>query len=75
MQTHKKRAKHNKTSTPKGVYYSESDKLWEARICIGGDRINIGWYKIKEDAIKARQDYERLHIPEVYNENAQKFGR
>jgi hypothetical protein len=46
------------TSGYKGVSYHTKRKQWRARIKIKGKEYNLGWFKDKEDAIKARQRAE-----------------
>ena len=44
----------NNTSGHKGVLFEPCSQTWQARITIDGLRINLGYYKNKDDAILAR---------------------
>lgn len=46
------------TSGVKGVYWHKTEKKWRAFIGVDGKRIQLGDYKEKEDAIRARKEYE-----------------
>lgn len=48
----------NSTSGVIGVSYSKSDNLWHSYININRKRINLGWFKDKEKAIRARKEAE-----------------
>ena len=48
----------NNTSGIKGVYWSNSEQKWIAKIGFQGRSITIGRYKEKEDAAKARKEAE-----------------
>ena len=48
----------NNTSGIKGVYWSNSEQKWVAKIGFQGRTITIGRYKEKEDAAKARKEAE-----------------
>jgi hypothetical protein len=39
----------------KGIYWHKKRKSWQAYISVNGNRINLGWHKLKEDAINARE--------------------
>ena len=51
----------NNTSGVTGVSFDRVDGKWLAAIGIGGKRKTLGRFKDKEDAIKARQDAEKLY--------------
>ena len=54
----------NNTSGVKGVGYKSGEKLWYAQINYLGKRINLGRFKTKEQAIKARKKAEiKYHHP------------
>ena len=42
------------TSGSKGVYYHKRDKVWYAKIQINGQKLHLGNFDSKEEAIKAR---------------------
>ena len=50
------------TSGFEGVSYNKLSKKWGASIRIMGDRLNLGYYKDIEDAIKIRKEYEILRL-------------
>lgn len=53
-QNRNKRIPTNNTSSAKGVNYFSPRGTWQARIGVGGARKLIGYFKTKEEAIKAR---------------------
>lgn len=46
----------NNKSGLKGVYWEKSRKKWNARICFGGNRVNLGYFSSALDAYKAYCD-------------------
>ena len=48
----------NNTSGVSDVSYNSRDDLWIARISVDGNRIHLGSFRNKEDAIKVRKDAE-----------------
>lgn len=48
----------NNTSGTPGISYSKERKKWESYIKIGYKKINLGRYKTKKEAIKARENAE-----------------
>ena len=48
-----------------GVCYSKRNKCWVAYINFKNKRINLGGYKQKEDAIKARKAAEEKYFKPV----------
>ncbi len=58
----------NNTSGVVGVSYSNSQNNWRAYINVGGNRIELGRRKNKEDAIKLRKEAEEKYFKE-YNRN------
>ena len=48
----------NNTSGHAGVHWIRRDKRWLAQIQVNGKKINLGYFKEKEDAIKARKEAE-----------------
>jgi len=48
----------NNTSGYHGVSYSKRHNLWLATIYDDGKPVYLGWYKVKDDAIKARKEAE-----------------
>jgi len=59
------------TSGFKGVSWSERDNLWHSYIGVNKKRVNLGWFKIKNDAINARLQAEFEYYKEysIYNKN------
>lgn len=49
--------KHNESGT-KGVHYDKKGKTWKAGLNIRGNHIHLGFFKDKENAIKARKEAE-----------------
>jgi hypothetical protein len=45
--------KSNKTGVP-GVEYHERDKIWRAKIGVGGGQVQLGSYATKDEAVAAR---------------------
>lgn len=54
---------HN-TSGVTGVSYSRSKELWRSYINYKGNRIDLGWFKNKDDAIKSRLKAELKYYPD-----------
>tara|TARA_B100001057_G_scaffold162519_2_gene163172 strand:- start:527 stop:1012 length:486 start_codon:yes stop_codon:yes gene_type:complete len=48
----------NNTSGHAGVHWIRRDKRWLAQIQVNGKKINLGYFKEKEDAVKARKEAE-----------------
>lgn len=66
---HKKKATNNKSGT-KGVCWASQDQVWKAYIGKNGRTINLGGFKSKEDAIRARKAAEELYFGEfAYDPN------
>lgn len=64
-------ANKNSKSGVKGVYWSEREQIWIARIGVRGKEIKIGRFHSLEAARKARQDAEETYftpIIEAYDE-------
>jgi len=38
--------------------FSERDRLWHSYIALNGKRINLGWFKNFDDAVKKRMEAE-----------------
>lgn len=55
---HNTRESKNNTSGVKGVSFDKRDTIWRAGITIRGNIIHLGFFKDKEDAIKARKEAE-----------------
>lgn len=54
----------NNTSGIKGLSWAKREKKWRAYIIIGKKHIHLGYFKNKEDAIKARLEAEeKYHKP------------
>jgi hypothetical protein len=58
------------TSGYKGVDYNKRRKQWRARICLKGKNYHLGWFKEKEEAIKARQKAEKELFQPILEEYA-----
>lgn len=54
----------NNTSGVTGVCFSNTPKKWQSYITYQGKRISLGYYKNKEDAIKARLKAEQKYFGE-----------
>src|SRR5262245_27019255 len=54
----------NNTSGCKGVHWQSNIDKWAARISFQSRRINLGFFKEKEDAIAARKRAEQIHFGE-----------
>lgn len=60
----------NNTSGVSGVHYCERDDKWVARISVNGQRIHLGSFDKKEDAIQVRKAAEiKYHGEYRYNAN------
>ena len=64
----------NNTSGCNGVKYHKASKKWEADITINNQRINLGLYDNKTDAIKARQLAEEKYYGNYSYQNSIKKG-
>lgn len=51
----------NNTSGTLGVSYSTRHSLWQAVIYHNKKPIHLGWFKLKEDAVRARKDAETVY--------------
>lgn len=54
----------NNTSGHSGVGWRKNRNRWDAKIKINGKVIGLGFFKEKEDAIKARKDAELIYFKE-----------
>lgn len=54
----------NNTSGVIGVSWSELHKHWQSQIEYKDEHIHLGWYKNKNDAIKARKNAEKKYFKE-----------
>lgn len=52
------------TSGTKGVLWHKGTNKWQARVGVGVKYIHLGVFAYIEDAIKAREDAEKLYFPE-----------
>lgn len=59
------------TSGFKGVYWCENVGKWNAKIEFQKKKINLGYFKNKEDAIKARKEAERKYFKPIIEEYKQ----
>ena len=64
----------NNTSGVTGVYYEKSIHKWNAAIMIDGKKINLGYYKDIEDAIKVRKEAEEKYFGEFSYDNSMKIA-
>ncbi len=62
----------NNTSGTSGVVWLKKSNLWRSRIEINNKSITLGYYKNKEDAIKARKEAEEKYFGEHSYDNSQK---
>jgi hypothetical protein len=46
----------NNSSGTMGVYFHVAKQKWHAQIRVKGKRLNLGYFKLKEDAISARKE-------------------
>ena len=60
-QSHNKKINKLNTSGIKGVAYDKSIKLWRCYFTLNGKK-NMKSYKLKEDAIKQRLEWEREYL-------------
>ena len=51
----------NNTSGVPGVCYKTRDAKWFASINVKGEKISLGYFRNKEQAIEARIDAEKLY--------------
>jgi len=65
-------ARSDSTSGVRGVNYAKREKLWRARIRINKKEIGLGYFKLKEDAIKSRLEAEKIYYGEFAFENGGK---
>ena len=70
-QMNRKLAKNN-TSGTSGVDWLKRNNLWRSRITINNQSVTLGYYKNKEDAIKARKEAEEKYFGEYSYDNSQK---
>ena len=56
-----KRKRKNNKSGRTGVMFRNDTKKWTAEITVGYEKIKLGCYDKKEEAIKAREEAERLY--------------
>ena len=64
----------NNTSGTSGVDWLKKSNLWRSRIEINNQSITLGYYKNKEDAIKARKEAEEKYFGEHSYSNSQKIS-
>ena len=62
----------NNTSGTVGVYWNKSKGLWEACIIENNNRIYLGSFINKDDAIKMRKEAEQKYFGEYSYESSQK---
>lgn len=61
IQNTNQRKRKDNTSGFVGIHWNERGKAWIARVSIDSKRVNIGRFKILEDAINARDSYILLN--------------
>lgn len=59
--SHKRQRRSNNTSGVVGVYYHNSLQKWHATITIDKQRQHLGWFEVKEEAVKARKKAEEYY--------------
>jgi hypothetical protein len=72
-----KKPNKNSKSGIKGVFWDKSKKLWTAKIMFKKKAYNLGRFKLKKDAVKKRQEAEKmLYKPflEWYYKNKKSTG-
>lgn len=60
-----KKVRKNNTSGITGVNYIKNIKKWNASIFFKGKKINLGYFKNIDDAIKARKDAEEKYFKPI----------
>lgn len=70
-QMNRKLATNNKSGIT-GVYWNKRDKCWLAQIGLNNQKIRLGCFKNKDDAIKARKEAEEKYFGEYSYDNSQK---
>ena len=60
-----KKVRKNNTSGITGVNYIKNIKKWNASIFFKGKKINLGYFKNIDDAIKARKDAEKKYFKPI----------
>lgn len=61
LQNYQKRK--DSSSGVRGVTYNKKSGRWSARIQVNKNRIDLGLYNSKEEAISARRDAEKIYHP------------
>ena len=61
---HNKSKQRNNTSGIIGVHWKTNDQKWKAQIVVNNKQISLGYYKNKDDAIKARLEAELKYFGE-----------
>lgn len=59
------------TSGHRGVYYSKSERKWKAFIGTDGKHIHLGTFNTYEEAVLAREKYEKEHFYEFRRKEKQ----
>ena len=55
----------NNTSGQKGVYWHKGNKKWASNIRLKGEKIDLGYYVDKQDAINARLEGEEKYFKPI----------
>lgn len=58
IQNHNQRVRKDNSSGYKGVHWNAKGRKWEARMSINGKIHNLGFHSTKQEAIKARKQFE-----------------
>lgn len=66
-QVRNRRASKNNTSGQRGVHWDKNNSLWIARIGVNYERIVLGKFSNKEDAIKCRKEAEIKYWGKTYD--------
>ena len=67
----REKANKNSKSGIRGVYYSNSNNYWIAQISFKGEKHHLGYFKNKQDAIKARKLAEERYFEPILK----KYGK
>ena len=65
------KANKNSKSGIRGVYYSNSSNRWVAQLSFKGEKYHLGYFKNKQDAIKARKLAEEKYFEPILD----KYGK
>lgn len=66
-QSRNRRAGKNNTSGQRGVHWEKNSSSWISRITVNNNRITLGQFKLKDDAIKCRKEAELKYWGRTYD--------